>query len=335
MAVITMADVAKRAGVSKSTVSQYLNKRFDYMGEKTKKRIEQAIEELDYSPNFVARSLRQKKTMTIGVIVANILHDFSTQVIRAIEDACHEQDFHVIVCNADDEPVKERRYIEMLRAKQVDGIIVFPTSANVTLYNDLLREGYPLVFVDRMVSKVNVNAVISDNEETVRLAVGEFVAKGYERIAMVLPSLEQQLSPRVERMEGYKKALAEYGLPYCPSYLASGEIEYVQPAFAKMIALESPPQALLAGNDLVLFEVLEYAKREQMRIPEDIAIIGIDDVSFANFYNPSLTTVAQPTFEMGKKAAELLLKQIKNGESSQEEPCVHRFQPTLKRRSSS
>src|SRR5690606_32142751 len=131
MKTVTMADVAQQAGVSKSTVSQFVNNRFDYMSEETKKRVEQAIMELDYRPNILARSLKQKTTTTIGVIVANILHTFSSQIIRTIEDACNEADFHVMVCNADDDPVKERKYIEMLRAKQVDGIIILPTGSNV------------------------------------------------------------------------------------------------------------------------------------------------------------------------------------------------------------
>src|SRR5699024_7590258 len=128
---VTISDVAQHAGVSKSTVSQYLNRRYDYMGKNTKEKIESAIKELEYSPNMVARSLKQKSSTTIGVIVANILHVFSTQVIRAIEDFCHDKGFHVIVCNADDNPNKEKTYIDMLRAKQVDGIIAFPTGDNV------------------------------------------------------------------------------------------------------------------------------------------------------------------------------------------------------------
>ncbi|MEH7078951.1 LacI family DNA-binding transcriptional regulator, partial [Bacillus velezensis] len=116
MKTITISDVAKYANVSKSTVSQFLNQRYDYMSEKTKQKIEAAIQELNYQPNFVARSLKQKSTFTVGVVVANILHTFSTQVIRAVEDYFHEQGFHIIVCNADDEPEKEKKYIEMLRA---------------------------------------------------------------------------------------------------------------------------------------------------------------------------------------------------------------------------
>ena len=114
---VTIADVAREANVSKSTVSQYMNKRYEYMAENTKDRIEEAVRVLGYQVNFVARSLKQKRTSTIGVIVANILHAYSTQVIRSIEDVCNAKDIHVIVCNADDNPVKERKYINMLRAK--------------------------------------------------------------------------------------------------------------------------------------------------------------------------------------------------------------------------
>src|SRR5699024_5085653 len=131
---VRIADVANVAQVSKSTVSQYLNKRYHYMSEETKQRIKTAIEELNYQPNYVDRGLRQKKTSTIGVIVANILYTFSTEVIRVIEDYCHFHQFHVNVCNADDNPDQEKEYIEMLRAKQVDGFIVFPTGENLDVY---------------------------------------------------------------------------------------------------------------------------------------------------------------------------------------------------------
>ncbi|MFB4475856.1 LacI family DNA-binding transcriptional regulator, partial [Oceanobacillus caeni] len=182
---ITISDVAEHAGVSKSTVSQYLNKRYDYMGKKTKERIEHAVKELGYSPNIIARSLKQKSTMTIGVIVANILHVFSTQVIRAIEDFCNEKDFHVIICNADDDPEKEKRYIEMLQSKQVDGIIAFPTGGNVELYKALIEVQFPVVFMDRIIPGIEIDTVILDNEKASFLAVEEFLRKGYREIGML------------------------------------------------------------------------------------------------------------------------------------------------------
>lgn len=331
---ITIADVAKHAGVSKSTVSQYLNQRYDYMGEKTKERIKQAVEQLGYSPNIIARSLKQKSTTTIGVIVANILHVFSTQVIRAIEDFCNDMNFHVIVCNADDDPVKEKRYIDMLRAKQVDGIIAFPTGGNVELYQGLINDNYPIVFMDRLIPGISVNTVLLDNEKASFLAVDHFARKGHEKIGMFAPPLREKLTPRLERINAYKKALQLHHIPFHPDYLVSREIDTMQEAVINMMEMPDPPTALLALNDRVLFEILTYTKEHQINIPGDVALIGIDDVSFAGFYRPALTTVAQPAFDMGKKAAELLLNQIKN-KSGESEKEIYRFEPQLIIRESS
>ncbi|WP_053360910.1 substrate-binding domain-containing protein [Bacillus sp. FJAT-27251] len=324
---VTIADVALHAGVSKSTVSQYLNKRFDYMREETKKRIEEAIHELGYRPNIVARSLKQKTTTTIGVIVANILHTFSTQAIRSIEDMCHEHDFHTIVCNADDDPVKERKYIEMLRAKQVDGIILVPTGDNADLYKDMIKEKYPIVFVDRTVKDVPIPSVLLDNEKAAELAIQHFINKGYKEIGLIT-NVIRNVTPRLERLNGYKNTLQANGIPIKGEYIRSLEVSKVREGLGEMLSMENPPRAILAGNDLTLIEILKYVKENQLRIPEDLAVIGIDDVSFASFYEPGLTIVAQPAFEIGNKAAELLLNKIQKKEVPGEQ-MVYRFEPTL------
>jgi len=328
MKAITIVDVAKHANVSKSTVSQYLNKRYEHMGEETRKRIEQAIKELGYQPNIVARSLKQKSTSTIGVIVANILHTFSTQVIRAIEDTCHEKDFHIIVCNADDDPDKEKKYIDMLRAKQVDGLIIFPTGGNRELYERMVSEKYPVVFVDRSVPEIPVPSIMLDNYKAVKIAVQHFVEQGYERIGMITTSIIRNVTPRVERLNGFKNALLENNLPIVQDYIKSLDPQQIREGLKEMLSLKEPPQAILAGNDFVLAEILKYVKEYQIRIPLDLALIGIDDVSYASFYSPPLTTVAQPTFEMGKKAAELLLQKIQ-GADVKEESYIYRFEPKL------
>lgn len=164
MSKVTMADVATKAGVSKSTVSQYINNRYEYMAESTKKRIQQAVKELGYIPNYAAKSLKQKKSSTIGVIVANILHTFSTEIIRAIEDVCEKNGFHLFVCNADDNPDKEREYIDMLMAKQVDGLIIFPTDGNSSFYNTLRESDFPIVFLDRKTEQEIYPTLMLDNK---------------------------------------------------------------------------------------------------------------------------------------------------------------------------
>ncbi|RBW68464.1 LacI family DNA-binding transcriptional regulator [Bacillus taeanensis] len=308
MAKVTMADVAKEAGVSKSTVSQYLNKRYEYMGHDTKKRIEEAIAKLGYQPNFLARSLKQKRTSTIGIIVANIMHRFSTEVSRSIEDFFHEHDIHAIVCNADDNPKKEKKYIEMLRAKQVDGLIIFPTGKNIALYESMIKENYPVVFMDRKIEELNVDTIAVNNKESTYHAIKHFIEAGHEQIALITPPLT--ISSRIERVEGYKQALSDHNLTLNPDYLKSVEIPAIQSELDKMFSLSKSPTALLAGNDLVLLEVLAFLKEKGIKVPRDLSLIVFDNLSFAHISEPTITAIIQPAYEMGKKAAELLLAQI-------------------------
>jgi LacI family transcriptional regulator, kdg operon repressor len=324
---VTIGDVAKRANVSKSTVSQYLNKNYHYMGEATKLEIAKAIKELGYQPNIIARSLKQKATSTIGLIAANILHAFSTQVIRAVEDVCQEHDFNLIICNADDDPDKEKKHIEMLLAKQVDGLIIFPTGENLDLYQKMVDANYPIVFVDRMIEDVAIPTVLLDNEKASELAVHHFLDRGYERIGIITTSIIKHVTPRIERINGYKKTLEKNNIPINPDYIKSLELANMEEGIGEMLSANKPPQAILAGNDLSLIEILKYIKKHQLQIPKDVAIIGIDDVSFATFYYPAITTIAQPTFEIGNKAANLLLSKIKKQDN--ENLLVYRYEPKL------
>jgi LacI family kdg operon repressor len=332
MKTITITDVANHAKVSKSTVSQYLNKRYEYMSEKTRKKIEETIEELNYQPNIIARSLKQKSTFTVGVVVANILHTFSTQVIRAIENYFYEQGFHIIVCNADDNPEKEKNYIEMLRAKQVDGIIIFPTGDNLDLYQRMKSDQFPIVFMDRTIQELNIATVMLDNHLASKLAIDRFIEKGFENIAIITTSIIRDISPRIERIQGYKDSLASHGIPVNSEYIKTVNADQIPLALSEFFELEKPPQAILAGNDIVLNEVLRYMKQHEILIPDDIAVIGIDDVPYASFYTPTITTVNQPAIEMANLAAELLLSQI--NKTGKEDTSVHRLKPTLLSRNS-
>src|SRR5699024_4616622 len=146
---ITMQDVADKAGVSKSTVSQFMNNRYEYMAKDTKNRIEEGVNEHHNSPNEITKRLKQKKTTKICLIVANIVHTFSNEIIRAMEDVCELNDVHMFVCNADDKPEKDKSYMEMLIAKPVDGLIIFPTGGNMEYYQFLKQIKFPIVFIDR------------------------------------------------------------------------------------------------------------------------------------------------------------------------------------------
>lgn len=305
---VTMADVAKAAGVSKSTVSQYLNKRFEYMGEKTKHKIEEAIEELGYQPNFIARSLKQKRTSMVGIIVANITHYFSTEVSRAIEDFCHTHDLHAIVCNADDDPEKEKKYIEMLRAKQIDGLIIFPTGQNNDLYKSMVKQGYPVVFVDRKVENLDVFSIITNNTDATYKAVQQFIEKGHQNIAFVVQPLT--VSTRIDRLAGYKKALTDADLEVNPDFIIEASISEMKSKLEQLFSLEIKPTTLFAGNDRVLLAVLEFLKEKGIKLGNELELIVFDNIPFAHLLDAPISFIIQPATDMGKKAAELLFEQI-------------------------
>src|SRR5690625_125146 len=319
---VTINDVAQAARVSKTTVSHYLNGRYAAMGADTRERISSAVHDLIYQPNVVARSLKDKKTMTIGIIVANILHSFSTQIIRAIEDYARIMNYHVIVCNADNDPYKEEDYIKMLRAKQVDGIVVIPTEGNAGLFTGLAADGYPTVFVDRIIEDAPVPSFMLDNETAVREAFSHLMEKGHGAIGFVSQPL-CEIAPRRERLDMYRRLCRKNDME---TFEIIGEPDVVEGRISRLADEEKLPGALIVSNDLALFEVLKALKRLGLAMPDDVSMITIDDIAFAEFFNPAITAVAQPAFSIGTEAARSLFGII-NGE---EHPVsIHRFTPEL------
>lgn len=325
---LTIEDVAQKAGVSKSTVSQFLNKRFKYMSEATKNRIEGVIEELNYQPNGLARSLKQNRTHMVGIIVANIDYSLSIQCIRAIENELQRHGIQVIICNSDENADKENTYVETLVARQVDGLIIFPAGNDPAAYTRLLEVDYPLVLMDRLVEGVTTRSLLLDNEMAVKTAVKELTRHGHQDIAILsLPLGEHAITPRKERMSGYKKAMEEAGVPLNDLYMRSVSREEISAALDELLGLPQPPTALLAANDLVLGEILKYANRHSIAIPDQLSVIGIDDAEFARIYNPAITTIRQPAYEMGMQAAKIMLSLIEDQDASV--PITYRFPPAL------
>lgn len=330
---ITMQDVALKAGVSKSTVSQYINNRFEFMGVATKLRVEAAIKELGYIPNQVAKSLKQKKTGTIGVIVANILHTFSTEIIRAIEDECERNGFHLFVCNADDQPEKERSYIDMLVAKQVDGLIIFPTNGNNDYYKKLKTAEFPIVFVDRMINEPIFPTLLLDNESASKIAVEQLAKKGRKKIGLVSTSIAHNVTPRIERIMGYKKALASNGLVSEKDWIVAEERQDIGEKLQSLWDSGNRPEAFFATNDLALIELLRFIKKNKLAIPKDIGVIAIDDSPFLEMATTPISVIKQPTFEIGQHAADLLLQLIVS-KDFKEEYEAQRYVPILVERES-
>jgi len=325
---ITINDVARQAGVSKSTISRYLNQRYENMSGKTREKIARIIEELDYRPNAVARSLKQKTTHTVGAIVANILNPFSTSIIRGIEDYCKKSGFNLILCNADDDPVKEKEYIAMLTAKQIDGLIINTTGRNNEIVM-AVNQKLPVVLIDRKVPEINIDTVAVDNIKGAALAIEHLVRQGYSRIVMFTLPYET-ISPRRERVQGYKQALAARGIPFAPELLVQTAPDALSVAEKLQVLLKdnTEPLAIFGMNNLMTMAVIKALKAMNIKIPRDIAVLGFDDWDWAELIDPPITVIRQPTYQIGWKAATLLIKRAKNrGKSGK--PSLIVFEPEL------
>jgi Transcriptional regulators len=205
----TINDVAKRAGVSKSTVSQFLNKRYSYMSNTTKRRIEKTIKDLKYHPNQIAKSLKQKDTNVIAFICSTLSARFPLELIAVIENYFQKAKYSVIIAKSDDSPDKEKELIESFLARQVDGIIVFPTNENAEYYKDLQEQRVPVVFVDRNVKGVKVPSALLDNLEAGYEATKLLVEKGHRDIAIFSFPMTNGIEGHPDRVSGYKKELTQ------------------------------------------------------------------------------------------------------------------------------
>ncbi len=304
----TQRDVARLAGVSVATVSRYIN-RLGYISPGIKKSIQAAIDELSYKPNLVARSLKLKKSRTIGLIFPDIENAFFISLIKSVEAFAERQNYNIILCNTENDPSKETKYLEMLKGKLVDGYIVIPSVSDDSERYDIL-EGENVVYADRSVGKKKEICVKLDNKAGVRMAVDYLVALGHRRIGAI--NVPMNISPGIERHRGYQAALAAHRIPYDEGLVAYADLD-VQSAYEKTIELlrgKPQPSALLPMSNLTTIGALKAIKDLGMVVPHDISVIGFDEFIYAELLYPELTTIAQPAAELGSKATELLLRQI-------------------------
>ncbi|OZT77443.1 LacI family DNA-binding transcriptional regulator [Salinicoccus roseus] len=323
---ITIKEVAKKADVSVSTVSQYLNKRYHYMSDATKKRIDAAIKELDYEPNFLARNLKSKSTKTIGIIVANILHHFSTSITRSIEDYCDSNGYHLIICNADDNSEKEKKYIQNLISKQVDGLIIFPTFGNEQLYQQLLERNYPIVFIDRYIKDLNVPTFKLDNTAAIQKSYNYLMKFNLERIYYISTSLEKSITPRIERMETFK-SIQEKTSGLIEHIVISEDVSNLKEAISKQVDLSVDRNGVILANDFALAEFLGFTAAQKIPVHEKFKLVSIDDIQLAQVYQPPISTIKQPVETISENALSCLLEQIKNEKHTYD--LINEYEPLL------
>ena len=306
----TIRDVAERAGVSVATVSHVINGTRK-VAPGTAERVRRAMEELDYHPNAVARSLRTRKTQVIGVVVSDITNPFFATLVRGAEDAALEAGYSIFVCNSDETLEKENRYVQVLRRRRVDGMLLAPVGGGENpAIRKLARQGVPFVFVDRRAPGVEADAVLSDNVGGAYLATKHLIERGHERIGIVLGIPGATTSE--ERLAGYRRALEEAGIPLAEELVVWGgyRVEGGRRATAKLLSLTPPPTAIFSTNNLMTIGVLQELFRHGVRIPGEMGVVGFDDLEWAEMANPSLTAVAQRPHEIGYRAVRLLLDRL-------------------------
>jgi LacI family transcriptional regulator len=312
----TMKDVAKRARVSVSTVSHVLNGT-RVVSETTHERVLSAIEELGYQESLLAKSLRTQRTFNIGLLISDIQNPFFTSVVRGVEDVALGRGYHVFLCNTDEEPCREEEYITELTKKGVDGLIVAPAGPRQACPQGLQARSVPLVFMDREVEGVETDAIRVDNFLGMRMASNHLASLGHRRIGMISGPLEK--ASGYERFRGFEEALSGLGLELDDSLIKFGDFKTTsgRQATAELLRVSAPPTALIVANNQMTLGALLAIRELNLSIPGDISVIGFDDMEWAPLANPPLTTIAQPTYEMGSRSAQMLLDKVEGGPDGQ------------------
>lgn len=309
-------DVARKAGVSSATVSRVLAGN-DSVNAKLKERVLSAVEELNYQPNRVAQSLRGQSSSTIGLIIPDIQNALFLSLARAVEDFAYEHQLIVVLCNTDDNPEKQRAYLDMMRSQQAAGLIIVPTHPkDAAILSPVQASGIPMVLVDREIQGFEADTVVVDNVRGARLAITHLITQGYQRIAILAGP--EELTPGRERLRGYYAALQEANIEVIPELVKRGTFKRDSgyELTHNLMASPNPPDAIFASNNLMALGCLRALHERGVRIPDEVSLISFDDMTWAEDLNPPLSVVAQPSYELGQQALELLLYRMKHPKAS-------------------
>ncbi len=329
----TIVEVAKRAGVSIATVSNVIRgtKR---VSPGVEERVRNAIQELDYFPNEIARSLKVKQTRMLGMVLPDITNPFFPEIIRGAEDSAFERGYFLVTANTNEQIGRERRIVAALRSYRIAGILLASAPGNdPTHIRRLNASGVPVVCLDRPVSGVQADSVLLDNVRGGRECVRHLIQVGHRRIAIITGHLKTQTAR--ERLQGYEEALHDADIPITPDLILEGDFRE-ESGFARGTELLRRKQgvtAVFVCNGVMALGVLRALEAEGLRCPEDLALATFDDLSVDRTFHPHLTAVVQPGYEMGARAATFLMDRIEGRMTGP--PYTVRIVPTLVTRESS
>jgi LacI family transcriptional regulator len=304
----TIYDVARRSGVSPATVSRVLSGRRN-VDPNLSEKVRAAVAELGYRPNGVARNLRRASTNLWAVVISDIENPFFTSLVRGLEDVAQTEGYHVVLCNSDEDPAKEAAYASAVLTEQMAGVVISPSSSPDGVMQ-LHEARTPMVLIDRRVEGVEADTVLVDNEDGAAEGVRHLIEGGHSRIACITGP--RRVSTAMDRLAGYRTALRTAGIRYQKDLVRYADFREAggYAAMESLLELPEPPEALFVANNLMTVGALECLAKRGLRAPDDIAVVGFDDIPWADLVVPSLTTVAQPTYELGRTAALLLKDRI-------------------------
>ena len=327
----TIVDVAHAAGVSTATVSRVLNNH-PQVDPHLAATVLQAVKDLGYRPNRVARSLRTRRNRILALIISGVrTGPFFADVVRGVEKVAYRAGYLLFLCNTDEDPGKEGSYIELAAAENVGGVILMPSGPGTSL-TPLVNSGIPMVLIDRVLPGHEADAVIADNVSGAYEAVRHLLERGYQHVACVTGPLT--ITTGAQRYSGYRKALEEAGVALDDSLVRVSDFseEGGRVAMRELLEQGERPDAVLLGNLLMTLGGLQAIAQAELTIPADIAVVGYDDMSWASLLRTPLTTVAQPTYDMGMESARLLLSRLEGYSGA---PRVVTLSPSLRIRESS
>lgn len=301
----TIKDVAREAGLTVTTVSRVLNNR-GYISDATRKKVYEVMARLDYQPNEIARSLYRRRSKMIGLIIPTVSHPFFGELAASIELNAYQAGYKIVLCNSHLDRDKEREYVDMLKRHKVDGIIMGSHTLRVDEYEDL---NMPIVTIDRQISP-SIPSLSSDNYEGGRMAARLLLSKGCRRVAYICGNLRLDLLAN-RRHDAFVEEMTRSGVPYSVVQTNIDVFDTTQyAALVNGLFTEHPDTDGVFASDLKAARVVQTCARLGKRVPEDVRIVGYDDVKLASLLVPSLSTIRQPIEEMGKRIVELIIKQI-------------------------
>lgn len=308
---VTILDIAREAGVSRTTVSRILNNS-PHVDEKTREKVLNVIKELNYKPNSVARNLRKRETKLIAVLIPNISNSFFGKMVQGMEDIAVRSGYNIILCNTQDDCDREMTYIRMLEQKQVDGVILTALRNPIEAVKPYLQYG-PIIFASEYLDDNILPAVCIDNIRAAREATEHLIMLGHKRIAFI--NGPENIIICRDRKTGYLQALkhSEIVVDEDLIYHSDFTIEGGYNCIKNILKLGHRPTAVFAANDEMAVGAIKALKEEGFHIPKDMAIIGFDNVKISTVVEPNLTTIAQPIYDIGMKTVELLLRCLKDG----------------------